>query len=127
MSVKNNYPKTTRSFLPVVRFVTSLNAWIVSTFKVDQPKSFRKYILLSKNKQKNPQFYGHLVRSNILLKFLKICDYGDVFLTNRTCLNHEFFNIKKYRQTSFRSENLHYEEPLVVELRVIEFPMLILK
>ena len=25
--VKSNYPKTTRSFLPVVQFVTTLNCW----------------------------------------------------------------------------------------------------
>ena len=39
--------------------------------KVNPTKFFRNFILTSENRQK-ATFYGHLVRSNVSLKFLKI-------------------------------------------------------
>ena len=82
--------------------------------KVHQTAFLRKYILVFENRQIKHQFYGHYVRSNLPLQFLKTLKfYGDVFLKNKTCLNHEFFIITKYRQTSFRSKNFNYERPLL--------------
>ena len=75
---------------------------------------------LSLNRQEKPQFYGHSVRSNVPLKFLKIYVLWRFFLKNKTCLNHEFFIIKKYRQSSFRSENFNHERPFFFELRAVE-------
>ena len=42
------------------------------------------------------------------------------FLKNKPCLNHEYFNIKKYRQRSFGSENFNYEKPFFFELQAVE-------
>ena len=36
--------------------------------KVNQTKFLRKDILVSENRQKKPQFYGHSVRSNVPLQ-----------------------------------------------------------
>ena len=42
------------------------------------------------------------------------------FLKNKQYLNHEYFIIKKYRQRSFRSENVNYERSFFFELWVVE-------
>ena len=70
--VKSNYPKTTRSFLPVVQFVTTLNCWNFRIILIKLMKlSFLENTFLKTDKKKT-QFYGHLVRSNVPLKFLNI-------------------------------------------------------
>ena len=48
MNVKNNYRKTTRSFLPAAQFVTSLNVKIVRTFTSFWPRKI--YITRDNNK-----------------------------------------------------------------------------
>ena len=125
--VKNIDPETTRSFLPAVQFVASLNCYNFFILIKLMKLSFLENTFL-KTGWKKTQFYSHLVRSNARLKFLNIYVLWRCFLKNKTCLNYEYFIIKKYRQRSFRSDNFNYERLFFLESRwTCYFVQLILK
>ena len=81
--------------------------------KVNQTTFLRKYILVFENRQIKHQFYGHSVRSNLPLQFLKIYVLWRCFFEKQNMFKPWIFIITKYRQTSFRSNNFNYERPLL--------------
>ena len=71
------------------------------------------HVSLQKRAKKS-HFYGHLVRSNVPLKLLKIYVLWRCFLKNEKRSNRGFFISKKYRKRFFRLFN--YKRSLFFEL-----------
>ena len=78
--------------------------------------------MLTYKQVKEPHFFGHLVRSKVYLKLLKIYVLWRSFFEK--CSKPKTFISKIYRQRLFRSENFDYKRPLFFKLRVIELAIL---